>query len=192
MATTGTTRSAAARDAAQRYEQRLLELVRAGVADRVREVVDAGGDPAALGDPEQLAARMVAALPRGGHRLDVELGPFYDTAGLCEWWAVSRQALSDRVRRGRLLACRTADGHLVYPAFQFARDGAVRPGIVDVVAVFTAAGVDGWTTAAWLTTPTDVLDGDSAVDHLVVHRAGAAAVQRVLEQARADAAALAA
>ncbi|GMA89269.1 hypothetical protein GCM10025868_45190 [Angustibacter aerolatus] len=96
------------------------------------------------------------------------------------------------MRRGRLLACRTADGHLVYPAFQFARDGAVRPGIVDVVAVFTAAGVDGWTTAAWLTTPTDVLDGDSAVDHLVVHRAGAAAVQRVLEQARADAAALAA
>ena len=91
-----------------------------------------------------------------------------------------------------LLACRTDDGHLVYPAFQFARDGAVRPGIADVVAVFARHHVDGWTAAVWLTTPSPVFDGDSAVDHLVVHRASAAAVDRIVRQASADAAAWAA
>lgn len=142
----------------------------------------------ALGDPAEVAARMVAALPLT-HALDVELGPFYDTAGLCRWWDVSRQAVADRVRRGTLLACRTADGHLVYPAFQLARDGQVRPGIAEALAVLARSGADGWTTALWFTTPSAVFDGHSAVDHLVVHRGSAAAVRRVVEQARADAAA---
>jgi hypothetical protein len=174
------------------FRRQLVDAVDAAVQARLREVQQRGGTGADLGDPLELAERMTATLPRAAHPLDVELGPFYDTSGLSGWWGVSRQALSDRVRRGTLLACRTADGHLVYPAFQFARDGSVRPGIVDAVAVFARHAVEGWTAAVWLTTPSPVFDGDSAVDHLVVHRASAAAVARVVRQAEADVSAWAA
>lgn len=179
-------------DDREAFRRRLLDAVDAAVTARLREVELRGGAPTDLGDPLELAGRMTAALPRAAHPLDVELGPFYDTAGLSGWWGVSRQALADRVRRGTLLACRTADGHLVYPAFQFARDGSVRPGIVDAVAVFARQRVDGWTAAVWFTTPSPAFDHGSAVDHLVVHRASAASVARVVRQAEADAAAWAA
>ena len=172
--------------AAEQFHRELLDAVHDAVEARLREVESRGADVAELGDPRELAERMAATLPVAAHPFDVELGPFYDTTGLSRWWGVSRQALADRVRRGTLLACRTADGHLVYPAFQFARDGAVRPGIAEAVAVFARAGVDGWTAAVWLTTPSTAFDGDSAVDHLVVHRASAAAVRRVVGQAQAD------
>ena len=178
--------------AAEQYRRDLLDAVHEAVESRLRDVAGRGGDVAQLGDPHELAERMAATLPVAAHPFDVELGPFYDTTGLSRWWGVSRQALADRVRRGTLLACRTADGHLVYPAFQFARDGGVRPGIAEAVAVFARAGVDGWTAAVWLTTASTAFDGDSAVDHLVVHRASATAVRRVVRQAQADVAAWAA
>ncbi|MFC6005938.1 hypothetical protein [Angustibacter luteus] len=171
---------------AQAYRRAVLAAVDAAVSERLREVEVRGGSPDDLGEPAELAERMAATLPSAAHPLDVELGPFYDTTGLCAWWAVSRQALSDRVRRGTLLACRTADGHLVYPSFQFAKDGTVRAGIVDAVSVFSRHGVDGWTAAVWFTTPSPAFDGESAVDHLVVHRSSAAAVARVVGQAQAD------
>ncbi|KQX66492.1 hypothetical protein [Angustibacter sp. Root456] len=177
---------------AEQFHHDLLDALHDAVEARLRTVERRGGDIAQLGDPHELAERMAATLPVAAHPFDVELGPFYDTTGLSRWWGVSRQALADRVRRGTLLACRTFDGHLVYPAFQFARDGAVRPGIAEAVAVFSRAGVDGWTAAIWLTTASAAFDGDSAVDHLVVHRASAAAVRRVLRQAQADVAAWAA
>jgi hypothetical protein len=174
------------------FREELLTAIERALDARLRDVERRGGDLAALGDPLDLADRMVSSLPVAAHPFDVELGPFYDTTGLSGWWGVSRQALADRVRRGTLLACRTSDGHLVYPAFQFARDGAVRPGIAEAVAVFARHRVDGWTAALWLTTPSPAFDGDSAVDHLVVHRASAAAVSRVLRQAESDASAWAA
>lgn len=174
------------------FRSDLLASLRHQIDERLSEIAQRGGDVSALGDPVALAQRMVATLPTAAHPFDGELGPFYDTAGLSRWWDVSRQALADRVRRGTLLACRTADGHLVYPSFQFARDGSVRPGIAEAVAVFARHGVDGWTAAVWLTTPSAVFDADSAVDHLVVHRASAAAVARVVRQAEADVAAWAA
>ena len=174
------------------YRAELLAAIEDAVDRRLHDVQRRGGDVEALGDPDELAERMAATLPVAAHPFDVDLGPFYDTTGLSRWWSVSRQALADRVRRGTLLACRTSDGHLIYPAFQFARDGSVRPGIADVIAVFARSGVDGWTAAVWLTTPSPVFDGDSAVDHLVVHRASAAAVARVVSQAKVDATAWAA
>lgn len=62
----------------------------------------------------------------------------------------------------------------------------MRVGIVDVVGTMTRAGVDGWVTGTWLTTPSPVFDGDSAVDHLVVHHASRACVARVVAAAAAD------
>jgi hypothetical protein len=47
--------------------------------------------------------------------------------------------------------------------------------------------VDGWSVGAWLTTPSAVFDGHSAVDYLVVHRSSPTAVARVSAAAVADA-----
>jgi hypothetical protein len=168
----------------------LAEAVRVRVAQRVEELA-AQGRTLDLGDVDALAERMMAALPLV-HPLDQPLGPFYDTAGLVAWLGISRQALFDRVRRGTVLACRTSDGHLLYPSLQFGRQGAVRAGVQEAVGAFTRRGVDGWSIGAWLTTPTDAFEGHSAVDYLVVHRSSAAAVATVAERAAADAAAWAA
>ena len=168
----------------------LADAVRRRVAERQREL-RAQGRELELGDLDDLAERMMAALP-SVHPLDQPLGPFYDTSGLITWLGISRQALFDRVRRGTVLACRTADGHLVYPSLQFGRNGAVRPGVIDAVGAFARRGVDGWAIGAWLTTPSPLFEGHSAVDFLVVHRSSAAAVERVAQAAAADAAAWAA
>jgi hypothetical protein len=103
------------------------------------------------------------------------------------WLGVTRQALADRERRGTLLACRTSDGHLLYPVLQFGRNGQVRPGVVDAVGILKRAGADGWAIGTWLTTPTTAFDADSAVDYLVVHRSSKEAVDRVRAVATADA-----
>jgi hypothetical protein len=167
-------------------ERALVTRVSALVTERARLLAAQGRTLGDLGDLDDLAARMVSALPTQ-HPYDEPLGPFYDTTGLVSWLGVSRQAVADRVRRGTLLACRTQDGHLVYPAWQFARDGAVRPGVVEAVGEFARRGADGWSTALWLTTPSDVFGGQSAVDYLVVHRASRAAVQLVASTAALDA-----
>lgn len=106
------------------------------------------------------------SLQRASRDYDVRYGSFYDTTGLVRWLGVSRQALADRVRRGALLACRTADGHLVYPASQFTGSGTLRPGLAGVLREFS--GVDGWAVLAWLTTPSAAFDGMCATDLLVL------------------------
>ncbi len=165
----------------------LLDRVEHQLAERADELAQQGRSLRSLGDLDDLAARMVAALP-SVHPWDAALGPFYDTAGLMLWLGVSRQALADRVRRGTLLACRTSDGHLLYPILQFGRTGQVRPGVIDVVGILGRAGADGWAVGLWLTTPSAAFDGESAVDHLVFHRSSREAVDRVVAAAAADAA----
>jgi hypothetical protein len=152
------------------------------VESRLDELAAAGVPLESLGSPEQVADSVVAALPARSHPYDLSLGPFYDTAGLTRWLDVSRQALADRVRRGSLLACRTADGHLVYPAFQFDGRGAIRRGLLPVLKAFT--GQDGWAIASWIVTSTEALDGHSAMDWLALGRDP----QRVVALAASDAA----
>lgn len=166
----------------------LVSRVRERLAERVDDLAAQGRTLPSLGDPDELAERMVAALPMV-HPWDTAFGPFYDTGGLMQWLGVSRQALGDRVRRGTLLACRTEDGHLVYPVLQFGRNGQVRPGVVDAIGILTRAGADGWAVGAWLTTASAAFEGQSAVDYLVVHRSSPAAVERVTAVATADASA---
>src|SRR5687767_13507488 len=69
----------------------LADAVRRRVAERQREL-EAQGRALDLGDVEDLAERMMAALP-SVHPLDQPLGPFYDTSGLISWLGISRQAL---------------------------------------------------------------------------------------------------
>lgn len=88
-----------------------VEALAAAVRERVEAraaELEAQGRTLELEDVEELAERMVAALPTV-HPLDEPLAPFYDTAGLVAWLGISRQALFDRVRRGTVLAARTSE-----------------------------------------------------------------------------------
>jgi hypothetical protein len=90
------------------------------------------------------------------------VGPFVDTDGVMTLLGgVSKQAVSQRVRAGRLLALRTESGRLVYPLWQF-RDGKLLAGLAEVL---DTAGYDpqrpasGWTLASWLCTVDAELGG---------------------------------
>ena len=112
-------------------------------------------EPGALGE----RAGLVAA---AGALWTEHAGPFLDTEGVMAVLdGVSKQAVSQRVRAGRLLALRTGSGQLVYPLWQFV-DGGLLPGLPDVL---EAAGLDpdrpatGWTVASWLATEDPDLGG---------------------------------
>jgi hypothetical protein len=141
--------------AVTRYESELIDAITDRLHDRVRALIEAGGDPARLGSPEELANRMLAAVP-WAHPWDEQIGPFYDTAGLTRYLGVSKQALADRVARRRLLAV-SVDGRVLYPARQFEGRQLI-PGLADTLTEFRDVPVDGWVIAAWLTTPAAALD----------------------------------
>jgi hypothetical protein len=173
-------RSLVAADTA--YRDEVIGAVTARLRSRLDELTAGGVALETLGSPEHIADQLSAALPASRHAYDLQLGPFYDTTGLTRWLGVSRQALADRVRRGSLLACRTQDGHLVYPAFQFDGSGSIRAGLAPVLKIF--AGHDGWLVASWLITATEALEGSSAIDWLALGRDQVV----VASLARADAA----
>lgn len=165
------------------YEDDIVQAVRERLHKRLAAADAAGALPKQLRDPALVADSMVAALP-GVHPLDTIAGPFYDTASLTTWLGITRQALHKQIRASLILACRTADGHTVYPVWQFTSSGQLLTGLRDVLAALCAATEDPWTVAVWLRTPVDDLGGRSAVEWLQEGRDP----QPVLHAARADAA----
>jgi hypothetical protein len=143
--------------------------LRRAVHVQLRRAALADLDPAAIGDPEDLAAAMVAALP-ASHPFDEVTGPFYDTTGLTTWLSVSRQALHQRVKGGSILGCPLDDGSIVYPAWQFLDNGAIVPGLSDLLKVLGPATNDTWQMALWLSAPNDELDGSAPRDWLRSNR----------------------
>lgn len=128
------------------------------LADLVAEL-EPGSDPADIGRAAALGA--VA-----GSLWSDELGPFYDSDGVRVLLGnVTKQAVSDRVQRHRILALQTGSGRLVYPAFQF--DGRrVVEGLGEVLAIVVPDHVESWYVASWLTTPDAALDGHTPIDQL--------------------------
>ena len=118
-----------------------------------------------LGAPEQLADRMVAALPTPSPW--AELGPFYGTNRIAKLLGgVSRQAIADRRKRGTLLALRTADNVWVYPEFQFDEHHTVLRGLPEVVRALRDSKIDDWTLAGWLSSPMHSIDRQSPIEWL--------------------------
>lgn len=112
-----------------------------------------------------------------------QLGPAYRQLDVARLLGKSKQAVSSD--RG-LLKLEMRNRDIAYPAFQF--DGRrTLPGIRSVIAVLDPAVATAWTTASWLTSPTDALDGQTPVQAL---RRGAA--DAVLDLARRTARAMAA
>lgn len=158
------------------FERAVLERVAAGLHDRLRSV------DAERADPDWFADAMLEAVPAAHPFLD--LGPFYDTTGLARWMKITRQAVHQKVNAHQILACATADGQKVYPAWQFTPDGRVIPGLAAVLKVLVPAAADPWTVAIWLTTPDEDYQEMTAIEWLLTNRDHS----QVLADARADAA----
>lgn len=163
-ATNAATNSAAT--AVDPYVERVSATVSAELARRVDALRAHGQAPEQLGAADDLAARMLAAVPQPSPW--AELGPFYSTAGIARvLGGISRQAVEERRRRRTILALRTTDGAWVYPAFQLDDRNRVVPGLPDVLDRFPAGTPDDeWMVAAFVAAPQPGLDGRSIADHL--------------------------
>jgi hypothetical protein len=148
------------------YVAQVSARVNAELSRRVGTLRDRGVDPDSLGDPDALAARMLAAVPEPSPWS--ELGPFYSTTGIARvLGGISRQAVEERRRRRTILALRTADGVWVYPAFQLDDHNRVVRGLAEVLDRFGPHTTDDeWMVASFLAAPQPGLEGDSVVDHL--------------------------
>jgi hypothetical protein len=159
-----TTAAAAKTDAA--YVKRVSSRVAEELARRVETLQRNGHEAADLGDPDELADRMLAAVPAPSPWRD--LGPFYSTSGLARvLGGVSRQAIEERRRRRTILALRTADEVWVYPAFQLDERNRVVAGLTQVLDRFHPETPDDeWMVAAFIAAPQPGLDGRSIAEHL--------------------------
>jgi hypothetical protein len=159
-----TTAAAAKTDAA--YVKRVSSRVAEELARRVETLQRNGHEAADLGDPDELADRMLAAVPAPSPWRD--LGPFYSTSGLARvLGGVSRQAIEERRRRRTILALRTADDVWVYPAFQLDERNRVLAGLTQVLDRFHPETPDDeWMVAAFIAAPQPGLDGRSIAEHL--------------------------
>lgn len=144
-----------------------VDVIVAGLRRRLREVASDAGSPLAevLGDVESLADRVAAVVPAPSP-LAAAIGPVYRQATLAVAMGTSRQAVADLVKRGRLLALTTADGHVVIPSFQLGTDLRPLAGLPAVLKVLPSQVVDSWTLASWLRAPQARLAGASMIQHL--------------------------
>jgi hypothetical protein len=151
---------------AEAYVARVSSRVTEELTRRVDVLRRQGHDAVELGDPDDLAARMLAAVPLPSPW--AELGPFYSTTGLARvLGGVSRQAIDERRRRRTVLALRTADGAWVYPAFQLDEHNRVVGGLAHVLDRFHPETPDDeWMVAAFLAAPQPGLGGQTIVEHL--------------------------
>jgi hypothetical protein len=148
------------------YVEAVTDRLREALGERLAAYSRAGHSLAELGLAEELAQRMLAAVPAPS-RWDDLLGPFYDTRGVTRLLGgVSRQAVADRRERRTLLGLKTADGVLVYPAFQFDERGEVISGLAAVLQCFDREAADDWTVGGWLVSKHRGLDGESVVEWL--------------------------
>lgn len=153
--------SAVAPPSAPVFLDRLLRDLGHGLTDLADRYAAAGRNLEELGSPAAVAERMVASLPSPSP-WNQAVGPFYSASQITEiLGGVSRQAVADRRDRRTLLALRTRDGQWVYPTFQFDRDGQVVRGLSEVLQILAPSGVDDWTLAGWLASPSRLLAGAS-------------------------------
>ncbi|MEI6623679.1 MAG: hypothetical protein WCP28_17445 [Actinomycetes bacterium] len=157
--------------ARKRQDEQYIERVLTSIRARLREASNASDVEleTALGPADLLSARLSCVIPLS-NAWSGAIGAVYTQAGLARAVNKSRQAIHTQIEHGTLLCARTADNHVVIPAFQF--DEQLRPlsGLSEVVGTF-GDEVDAWTLLSWLTAPQPDLDGLSVVEHL---RAGGA------------------
>lgn len=98
---------------------------------------------------------MTLNAPSKDSRWDDMLGPFYST-----------QQVEKLFGGVSALSLKTSDKKTIYPAFQFDEQNRVVSGLSEVLLSFRDSGVDDWTLAGWLVSPSGSLDGRSVVEWL--------------------------
>jgi hypothetical protein len=141
-----------AAEAADSFEQTLAEL---GVGE---------GD-AAVDDPVALGRR--AALLAASEVLwEHHLGPLYSTKQVRELMGIgSRQAISERVKRRRLLSVPGSDAKPLFPAFQFTGSRPL-PALGAILDVFRGSAASPYTVASWFVTPEPLLEHKTPAEWL--------------------------
>lgn len=161
------------------YTATLVRLLEEGVHELARQDAPGFREP-----PEKVARRMLATVPRA-HDYDELVGPFYGVEALRTLLGSSRQAIHDRVTRGTLLQVRTSDGVNLYPTFQFDEAGEVPAPVRRAIQALRRSGADGWTIAAWFSTPAQALGGLSPRDWLLDTERDARTLLSLAEQTAA-------
>lgn len=165
---------------------RTLSAAAVAFDETLREVGVAAGDDG-FGDPVELGRR-AALLAVANAAWRRHLGTLLDARQVQRLLAVgTRQAVSDMLRRGKLLGLPTGKGHVLFPAFQFTEAGRPHSLVAPALEAFERAGVGPYTVASWLISPQPLLDGETPIGW--VRRGGEPAV--ALEAARRRAARLA-
>lgn len=139
--------------------------------DRVRPILELLVDPDALpggGDSERAEIAAAARRINGARQRELTAAFVAGSLSTDEVRAllggISRQAVSERVRAGRLLGARLG-GTLRMPAWQFTADG-VAPGLARVLSVLASRG-SAVAAEAWMRTPIADEGGRSAADLLI-------------------------
>ena len=117
-----------------------------------------------LGTPEDVARKIIAALPDAGAAWSSAVGPVYTSHGLQSWLGVSRQAISQKAKANHYLRLQTTDGVYVFPSFQFNENGQGLPHLSDILSELAKGANDTWMWATWLNTPDD--NGETNADKL--------------------------
>ena len=123
---------------------------------------------------------VVQALTPASSPWDDIAGPFLLIEGVQARLGISRGAVTLQAQERQLLRVVTSDAVELYPAWQF-HGGAVVEGLSQVLSLFTAADVDGWTVAGWLRTP------DPALRRTPISALAGGDLEAVLAAARAAA-----
>lgn len=94
------------------------------------------------------------------------IGDLYTTAAVCKYLGdITRQALNDRINKKTILRLKDGKGRNGYPGFQFA-NGAVDPSVQKIIQTLLNGGFDEWHTALWITNPSLMYDGLSALEYM--------------------------
>lgn len=131
--------------AARAFEQELRDLVPEEEQPELGEPDAFGGRSLLLGAADAAWSHRLRLLDRS--RVQQLLG------------VTSRQAVSDQLKRDKLLAVTDSRGRLLFPAFQFRSDGRPYAAVRSVIRVFRDAGLSEHAVAAWFTTGQSTLGG---------------------------------
>jgi hypothetical protein len=163
---TGRRRTTLAEDARTLRNEQFVDVALGVVRERFTEASHGGALLSELlGPPDVLADKIAAVVPESWAWTST-IGPVYRQASLATARGHSRQAVADLIKKRRVLALTTSDGHVVIPAFQL--DSNLQPirGLPEVLRILTSDVVDDWMLASWLTAPHHSLGGHSVVEHL--------------------------
>lgn len=143
--------------------EKYREDLKSAASHFVDDLVESGTVTDFSAPARRATMQAMAEAARRANRLNDRVGPFYSTERVARLLGdISRQAVSERARNHRLLRVTTADGLMVFPAFQFTGT-AVRTNLVPLLQILLGSGADPWTVAYWMTAPQEELGDKTAL-----------------------------